>query len=100
MSRMLSVIVPCRNERAHLARFLDALAAQRLPQDWTLEVLVADGHSDDGTREQLDARARGDARLLVVDNPGCIVSTGPNATQGPPTLSAPLRASAARHCAR
>jgi succinoglycan biosynthesis protein ExoA len=75
----ISVIVPCRNERAHVDAFLDALAAQRLPEGWSSEWLVADGGSDDGTRERLDARARGDSRLIVVDNPQRIVSTGLNA---------------------
>lgn len=79
MSRLLSVIVPCRNENAHVGPFLYALAAQRLPAGWSVEWLVADGGSDDGTREVLDARARADARLLVVDNPRRIVSTGLNA---------------------
>ena len=77
--KWLSVIVPCRNERAFVDDFLDALAAQRLPAGWNTEWLVADGGSDDGTRERLDARARVDARLVVVDNPRRIVSTGLNA---------------------
>jgi succinoglycan biosynthesis protein ExoA len=77
--KRLSVIVPCRNERAFVDAFLDALAAQRLPVGWSIEWLVADGGSDDGTRERLDARAHVDARLVVVDNPQRIVSTGLNA---------------------
>lgn len=77
--RLLSVIVPCRNERAHIDAFLDALAAQRLPEGWSVEWLVADGGSDDGTGERLDARAQADARLVRVDNPRRIVSTGLNA---------------------
>jgi glycosyltransferase involved in cell wall biosynthesis len=75
----LSVIVPCRNERAFVDAFLDDVAAQRLPAGWNVEWLVADGDSDDGTRERLDARARVDERLVVVDNPRRIVSTGLNA---------------------
>jgi glycosyltransferase involved in cell wall biosynthesis len=77
--RRLSVIVPCRNERAFIDAFLDSLAAQRLPDGWTIEWLVADGDSNDGTRQRLDARARMDDRLVVVDNPRRIVSTGLNA---------------------
>lgn len=78
-TRMLSVIVPCRNESAHVDAFLDAVAAQRLPEGWSVEWLVADGRSDDGTREHLEVRAGADARLIVVDNPQRIVSTGLNA---------------------
>lgn len=77
--KWLSVITPCRNECAFIDTFLDALAAQRLPEGWTVEWLVADGRSDDGTRERLDARARADARLVVIDNPRLTVSTGLNA---------------------
>ena len=44
-----------------------------------LEVIVADGMSDDGTREILARLAREDGRLRVIDNPGRIVSTGLNA---------------------
>lgn len=77
--RLLSVIVPCRNELAHVDALLDAVAAQRLPEGWTLELLVADGRSDDGTRERLDERARAEPRLVVIDNPRRIVSTGLNA---------------------
>jgi glycosyltransferase involved in cell wall biosynthesis len=77
--KQLSVIVPCRNESEHIDRFLDALAAQELPEGWNVEWLIADGASDDGTRERLLARARADARVVVVDNPRRIVSTGLNA---------------------
>jgi glycosyltransferase involved in cell wall biosynthesis len=77
--RLLSVIVPCRNERAHIDAFLDAVAAQCLPEGWAMELLLADGRSDDGTRERLDERARTDARLVVIDNLQRIVSTALNA---------------------
>ena len=80
--RLLSVIVPCRNERDYVDAFVDAVLAQRLPDGWTMEVLVADGASDDGTREQLARRAAADARIVLVDNPRRIVSTGLNACLG------------------
>ncbi|RRD57052.1 glycosyltransferase family 2 protein [Comamonadaceae bacterium OH2545_COT-014] len=76
---LVSLIVPCRNERAAIDAFCDAALAQRLPAGWRMEVLVADGCSDDGTRQRLDARAAQDARLHPLDNPGRIVSTGLNA---------------------
>ena len=77
-TRRVSVIAPCRNEREHVLAFCDAVAAQRLPNGVAIEVLVADGQSDDGTRELLDARCAADARFVRVDNPGRIVSTGLN----------------------
>ncbi|MGV3681242.1 MAG: glycosyltransferase family 2 protein [Acidovorax sp.] len=77
--RWVSVIAPCRNEAAHVAAFCDSALAQVLPASWQMEVLVADGCSDDGTRELLVARSTADPRLQWVDNPGRIVSTGLNA---------------------
>jgi succinoglycan biosynthesis protein ExoA len=76
--QILSVIVPCRNEREHIEAFCASVAGQLVPDGWTLEVLVADGLSDDGTRERLLAWCQRDARFQVVDNPGRIVSSGLN----------------------
>jgi glycosyltransferase involved in cell wall biosynthesis len=73
-----TVVVPCRNEVSHIDAFVASLLAQRLPDGGELEVVVADGRSDDGTRERLDALAARDPRLRVIDNPGRIVSTGLN----------------------
>lgn len=77
-SRRVSVIVPCRNERDHIDAFCRSVAAQALPPGWALEVLVADGMSDDGTRERLDAWCDRDVRFRLIDNPGRIVSSGLN----------------------
>ena len=74
----ISVIVPCRNEVAHLDPFLRSVLAQQLAPGDTLQLVVADGASDDGTRALLAERAAAEPRLLVIDNPGRIVSTGLN----------------------
>lgn len=79
MTRLISVIVPCRNERQHIDAFCDSATRQVLPEGWQMEVLVADGESDDGTRQRLQERCAEDPRLVLVDNPGRIVSTGLNA---------------------
>lgn len=79
LQRTVSVIVPCRNEKAHIAAFCEAVTHQALSPGWRLEVLIADGLSDDGTRELLQGWAARDARLQLIDNPGRIVSTGLNA---------------------
>ncbi|MES2091314.1 MAG: glycosyltransferase family 2 protein [Pseudomonadota bacterium] len=75
---ILSVIVPCRNEREHIEAFCRSVAAQTVPSGWTLEVLIADGLSDDGTRERLAAWCQSDPRFVMIDNPGRIVSCGLN----------------------
>ena len=74
----VSVIVPCRNERDHIEAFCASVAAQQVPEGWTLEVLIADGQSDDGTRERLAAFCQRDPRFVMIDNPGRIVSCGLN----------------------
>ena len=79
LDNLISVIVPCRNERQHIDAFCDSALRQQLPVGWRMEVLIADGDSDDGTREHLMQRCAADPRLVLVDNPGRIVSTGLNA---------------------
>ena len=75
---LLSVVVPCRNEKAHIEDFCRSVAAQQLPPGVALQVLIADGRSDDGTRELIDAWCAADSRFTRVDNPRRIVSTGLN----------------------
>jgi succinoglycan biosynthesis protein ExoA len=74
----VSIIVPCRNEREHVAAFATSALAQTLPQGWTLEIVIADGMSDDGTREALEEMAAQDPRVSFVDNFEQIVSSGLN----------------------
>ncbi len=72
-----SIVVPCRNEAAHIVRFLESVLAQEL-SGRSVEVVVADGLSDDGTRDVLADYCSRHAQLRVVDNPDRIVSTGLN----------------------
>src|SRR5260370_22268694 len=74
----VSVIVACRNEMAHIHNFLDSLCGQVL-DDIKIEVLIADGRSDDGTRRVLEQYRRNFPTLRVIDNPDRIVSAGLNA---------------------
>jgi glycosyltransferase involved in cell wall biosynthesis len=76
--RIVSVIVPCRNERRYIEGFCAGVLQQALPAGWTLQLVIADGQSDDGTRELLQRLAAGDARIEWIANPACIVSTGLN----------------------
>ena len=75
----VSIVVPCRNERGHIDAFLQDLRDQQIPEGVELEVIVADGMSDDGTREALGIARRGWPRLRVVVNHRRIVSAGINA---------------------
>ena len=75
---LISAIVPCRNEAPRIGAFCASVAAQLLPHGSSLEIVIADGGSDDGTRERLAALAAVDARFAVIDNPQRIVSAGLN----------------------
>src|SRR5215211_3229915 len=61
---LVSVVIPARNERRNIGRCLTSVLAARYPR---LEVVVVDDHSDDGTGDA--ARALGDPRLRVLENP-------------------------------
>jgi succinoglycan biosynthesis protein ExoA len=75
---IVSVIMPVRNEAPHIIRCLEVVLGQTFPAD-SMEVIIADGLSDDGTREKLEEFARRDRRVRVIVNRGRIVSTGLNA---------------------
>lgn len=74
---VVTVIVPCRNEERFVSKFVQSILEQCL-SSINLEVLVADGWSDDGTRDILTQISRNDSRFKVIDNDGRIVSTGLN----------------------
>jgi glycosyltransferase involved in cell wall biosynthesis len=74
----VTLIVPCRNEAGTIEQCLrSAMAQQDCGADW--EIIVADGLSEDGTRQILERLAAAEPRLRVIDNPKRIVSTGLNA---------------------
>jgi glycosyltransferase involved in cell wall biosynthesis len=76
--KRISIVSACRNERKHIRAFIDSLLAQDLAGfDW--EIIIADGASEDGTRETLSEVSRENLRVVVIDNPSRIVSTGLNA---------------------
>jgi glycosyltransferase involved in cell wall biosynthesis len=68
MRPLVSIIIPCRNERQYIGACLDALLGMTYPQD-RLEILVVDGMSDDGTREILADYSARHPIIRVVDNP-------------------------------
>jgi succinoglycan biosynthesis protein ExoA len=77
-SPSVSVVIPCRNEIDYIGSCLTSIFDQdEVPGSF--EVIVADGMSNDGTREILKRLSAKDSRLKVVDNPGGIVSSGFNA---------------------
>jgi succinoglycan biosynthesis protein ExoA len=93
----VTVMVPCRNEAGHIESCIRSLFAQRQPEGG-FEVVVADGLSDDGTRDILkqlenEFNCEGSTRdgnpadrenpsgvsFRVIDNPGRTAAKGLNA---------------------
>ena len=74
----VSVIMPVRNEAAFIERSIGAVAAQDYPPD-LMEILIADGMSEDATREIIRSLQQRLPNLKLIDNPGKIVATGLNA---------------------
>jgi succinoglycan biosynthesis protein ExoA len=76
----VSVLIPCRNEARTIEQVLEAFRRQSYPAQRT-EVIVADGRSNDGTRDKIEAYGRSHAgwKLRFVDNPGLSAPAGLNA---------------------
>ena len=73
----VSILLPIYNEISTIDRCLQAVLNQTYPPD-RVEILVADGGSDDGTCQKLDALADQHPRLRIMHNPGRIVSKALN----------------------
>lgn len=73
----ISIILPCRNEVKFIDACLDSVLNQRV-DGYSLEVIVADGMSEDGTRKKLATWEERDARVKVVDNNARIIPAGLN----------------------
>lgn len=75
----VSVIVPCYNEQDTIRLLLDALRGQTFPPA-DMEVVIADGMSTDGTRDEI-AKFQADfpdLSVRVVDNPLRTIPSGLN----------------------
>jgi glycosyltransferase involved in cell wall biosynthesis len=72
----VTVISPCRNEIDHIDSFIESLKNQLNFNE--TEFIIADGLSDDGTKEKLTQYSLKYKNIHVVDNPLKIVSTGLN----------------------
>ena len=73
----VSVIMPCRNERAHIRACLASVLASALPPE-DMEVLVVDGASTDGTADLVREIARSEPRIRLLENPARIVPAALN----------------------
>jgi succinoglycan biosynthesis protein ExoA len=75
----ISVIVPCYNEEETIGLLLDALVSQSFPRS-ELEVIIADGMSNDKTRVRVIefTRLHPDLEIRIVDNPKRAIPTALN----------------------
>ena len=64
----VSVVIPCRNEKVFVGRCIEAIYNSELPEHVHVKVIVVDGMSNDGTREELDRLQTIYTSLNVVDN--------------------------------
>src|SRR5437764_709972 len=80
-----TVVIPCRNEAAHIETCLRGILSFE-PPPGGFEVIVADGMSDDGTRDIVRRLAEEDPRLRLLDNPErttpCGLNTAIRAARG------------------
>jgi succinoglycan biosynthesis protein ExoA len=79
MAPKVSVIVPCYNEQSTIRLLLEALCAQTFPRG-DMEVVIADGMSQDGTRDAIAAFQKDfpELEVRVVDNTRRIIPAGLN----------------------
>jgi succinoglycan biosynthesis protein ExoA len=74
---LITFVMPVRNEGAFIERSLGAVLAQDYPHD-RMEVIVADGMSDDDTCELVRRKAITHPHVHLIDNPRRIVAAGLN----------------------
>ncbi len=63
----VSVLVPVRNEEAHVVRAIEGMLAQRVSGSY--ELLLIDGESEDATRSLIEGLAQRDPRVRLLSNP-------------------------------
>ena len=73
----VSIIVPCRNEEDFIDASMTSILSQKEPSGG-FEVVLVDGRSEDKTLRKARMIAANDERLIVLDNPKKLVSTGMN----------------------
>ncbi len=65
---LVSIVIPCRNEREFIGKCLDSVLNNDFPKE-ELEILVVDGMSEDGTREIVTEYTRRFPFIRLIDNP-------------------------------
>lgn len=77
-TRLVSIVIPCRNEELYIEKCLRSVLAFTCPPSIEFEIFVVDGRSSDRTVALAQAMALNDTRIRVIENPGLIQSTAIN----------------------
>jgi glycosyltransferase involved in cell wall biosynthesis len=72
MIKKVSIIIPARNEEAFIINTLDSIMSQDYPNS-SVEVIIADGNSDDNTRSLIQEYIKNHANVYLIDNPEGVV---------------------------
>jgi glycosyltransferase involved in cell wall biosynthesis len=65
-----SVVIPAFNEAAHIERVVEAVQAQILEEGDSLEIIVVDNNSEDGTAAAARARLGENGKVILEKQPG------------------------------
>ena len=72
MTKKISIIIPTRNEQAFIINTLDSIMQQDYPNE-LVEVIIADGESDDDTRKLITEYIELHDNVILIDNPERVV---------------------------
>ena len=72
MTKKVSIIIPTRNEEAFIINTLNSIMAQDYPSN-LVEVIIADGDSDDATRSLIQQYIKDHKNVMLIDNPERVV---------------------------
>jgi glycosyltransferase involved in cell wall biosynthesis len=64
---LVSVIVPCYNERNYIEKCIKSILSQNFPHG-EFEIIIVDGLSTDGTRDILKCMAEKCSKIIIIDN--------------------------------
>jgi cellulose synthase/poly-beta-1,6-N-acetylglucosamine synthase-like glycosyltransferase len=76
-NKTVSIIIPCRNEKKYISKCIDSFLKQSYPRE-LIQIVVADGMSNDGTRDILQDYCDKYSNVKLIDNKGLSAPKGMN----------------------
>ncbi|NLL27927.1 MAG: glycosyltransferase family 2 protein [Bacteroidales bacterium] len=73
---LVSVVVPCRNEAKYIEICINSIISNKLSDQ--IEVLIADGESNDGSKEIITELAKTNSNIRLINNPQRLTPFGLN----------------------